>query len=429
MPLLRYNIRRFFSRVVLAAMLLLCVSASVQAQNYEVIYYFGYTDGYLPIGRLALDNAGNLFGTTALGGADDVGTVFKLEFEHRRWVLDQLYNFTGAYLGGCGGHRDGGCPSGGVVRDASGALYGTTSYGGAFGGGTVFRLSPSPKPPISGSTPWNESILYSFSGSDGAHPALGNLVLDPHGRLYGTTMSGGLNNCSGTCGTVFQLVPNGGTWSLRTIHYFAGPPNDGGVPYAGVTAGRLGQLYGTTAAGGTYGCGTVFRLTPSNSGTGWTETVLYNFTGGTDGCAPWAGVAVDNLGNLYGATTRSGANSGGTIFELSPSDGGWTYSLVFAMTGFGGPNANLTLDKAGNLYGTTSADGAYGNGNVFEISPSNGLWTYTSLYDFTCQLDGCAPEGGVAIDAAGNLYGTTSGGGYYLNDCYGTCGVAWQITP
>ena len=166
-------------------------------------------------------------------------------------------------------------------------------------------------------------------------------------------------------------------------------------------------------------------MTPS--GSGWIENVIYNFRDGTDGGYPYAGLIVDQSGNLYGTTTDAGTGGGGTVFELSPSGGGWTYSVLYSIAGpFGyqcGPAWALVMDVGGNLYGTTQCDGASGRGNVFKLTPSNGSWTYTSLYDFTGGSDGWLPLSSVVFDANGNLYGTAAAGG--ADDK----GVVWEITP
>jgi uncharacterized repeat protein (TIGR03803 family) len=162
---------------------------------------------------------------------------------------------------------------------------------------------------------------------------------------------------------------------------------------------------------------------------GCTQNVLYSFQGGSDGGNLIGSLIFDNSGNLYG-TTYWGGEGGGTVFKLTPSGASWTYSLIYNLTGGGGPAASLTMDAAGNLYGTTAADGAYGAGSVFKLTPSNGGWTETDLYDFTGGSDGANPWSNVTFDANGNLYGTTLGGGYTGGNCFpGGCGVVWEFTP
>jgi uncharacterized repeat protein (TIGR03803 family) len=187
---------------------------------------------------------------------------------------------------------------------------------------------------------------------------------------------------------------------------------------------QTGNLYGTTEGGPNCDgdSGTVYELTPSAQG--WTERQLYDFTCESDGFDPKAGLFIDQSGNLYGATSSGGSGNGGTVFELTPSSGSWAFSVLYSLGGSvgGSPARSLTMDTAGNLYGTNNG-GAYGRGNVFKMTPSNGGWTYASMYDFTGGNDGEYPISNVTFDANGNLFGTASGGGAY------GAGVVWEITP
>ena len=394
----------------------------------NIIHNFtGGQDGGNPYTGLTMDKAGNLYGTTYYGG-HDFGTVFRLKRSGSNWTLNPLYSFFGQTYG------DGGLPDARVIVGPDGSLYGTTEVGGGtdcFGGvgcGTVFNLRPKPTACLTGpnSCPWTETVLYRFSGGpDGGSPD-GDLLFDQAGNIYGTTQYGGANDN----GVVYELTPSGGSWTESVLYSFRGG-SDGGVPYAGVIFDQAGNLYGTTRAGGdlgcsfigNYGCGTVFQLTPS--GSGWAENVLYNFTGGNDGGLPNAGLISDKSGNLYGATITFGAGGGGTVFELTPSNGSWTLKTLHSFTGAplvaNGPHGTLVMDGAGNLYGTTVSGPVY-YGTVFELSPSNGGWTYKDLYDFTGGSDGEFPYCNVVIDAKGNLYGTTYGGGSQ------GVGVVWEIT-
>lgn len=276
-------------------------------------------------------------------------------------------------------------------------------------------------------------MLYRFTGSsDGATPGSGNVVFDQAGNLYGTTTSGGVQNCEfgSPCGVVYELTPSNGGWTESGLYSFQGG-SDGDTPEAGVIFDQAGNLYDTTAYGGLAcpgnGCGTVFRLAPS--GPDWTEKVLYTFRDGGDGANPEGGLIFDQSGNLYGTAANGGASDGGTVFELTPSSGNWTLALLYSLVGIGnpGPFGNLTMDAAGNLYGTTAGDGAYGYGSVFKLTPSNGGWTYTSLHDFCSSgipcSDGAYPYGNVILDENGNLFGTAS--------CSGPqgYGVVFEITP
>jgi uncharacterized repeat protein (TIGR03803 family) len=252
------------------------------------------------------------------------------------------------------------------------------------------------------------------------------VVFDSASNLYGTTQFSSGDNYDGM---VYELMPSDGGWKETAVYNFRAGAG-GAQPYAGVIFDNAGNLYGTTLGDGSYNCGVVFQLTPS--GSGWTENILYSFNPSDgDGCLPTAGVIFDQSGNLYGATLEGGSGGGGTVFELTPSNGSWTYNVLYSFNGSCGPSASLVMDGKGNLYGTTVCDGSYGYGNVFKLTPSGSSWAYTSLYDFTGGSDGARPSSNVVFDTAGNLYGTTSEGGY-LNYCAtggSGCGVVWEITP
>ena len=229
----------------------------------------------------------------------------------------------------------------------------------------------------------------------------------------------------------FQLTPSGGGWTEIVLYTFQGG-SDGAYPVGAVILDRSGNLYGTAAGGGDlacdapYGCGAVFQLTPS--GSGWTKNVIYTFHGGHDGNGTNAGLILDRSGSLYGSTGVGGSGGCGTVFMLTPSHGSWTFNTLYSFTGTNGPAATLLMDAAGNLYGTTVADGAYGHGNVFKLMRESGGWTYTSLYDFTGGSDGGNPESSVLFDVSGNLFGTTTFGGVGCTP-YPGCGVVWEISP
>ena len=206
------------------------------------------------------------------------------------------------------------------------------------------------------------------------------------------------------------------------LYSFPGGPA-GASPNAGVILDQAGNLYGVAVNGGTLNCGTVFELSPS--GSGWTETTLHTFTREDGGCYPVGGLTFDTHGDLIGTTCESNA----IVFMLSPTADGWTFSRLYTLGQGPCPGAQLTFDSAGNLYGTTEAGGAYNYGNVFRLSPSNGSWSYTDLYDFTNGSDGSNPHSNVLIDANGNLFGTTNAGGLAGYCPGGTCGTIWEITP
>ncbi len=340
----------------------------------KVLYSFKNNgrDGIYPVAALVLDASGNLYGTTTAGGSGTCsggcGTVFELTPTAGRWTEKVLYSFKN-------NGRDGTYPYAGVTFDASGDLYGTTYYGGGTtcnngnGCGTVFELAPT-----NGS--WTEAVRYAFqnNGTDGYRP-YAVLTLDVAGSLYGTTEEGGSGACSDGCGTVFELTPSGGSWTETILHSFNDDGTDGIYPAFGqaLIFDASGDLYGTTTDGGSgcggSGCGAVFELTPS--GGSWTETILHNFNdNGRDGTNPFAGLTFDTSGNLYGTTAGGGVHSYGTAFELTPVDGNWA-ERVYGFNGNGGsgPAAGLIFDGNGNLYGTTSAGGAYNHGTVFEITP------------------------------------------------------------
>jgi len=372
--------------------------SGAEAQTLSVVHNFtGGSDGGNPVNGFLMTSKEALYGTASSGGDSGMGVVFKVNGRGDETVL---HSFAGG--------ADGATPNGSVVADARNALYGTTTAGGASGMGTVFR--------VRGTT---ETVLYSFAGgADGADPQAG-LVMDAAGNLYGTTAGGG----PAGNGTVFELSPpteRHGQWS-ETVLYSFGTGSDGATPVAGVTLDASGNLYGTTSAGGDSGYGTVFQLTP---GTGWTETILHNFENADDGATPYAGLIADAAGNLYGAATDGGANGGGTVFELTPSGGSWTFSVLAGIPGWGisGTFRNLMFDASGNIYGTTHCDGANSAGTIYELTPSNGSWTYNLLYTFTGGSDGLYSISNLVM-RRGKLYGTTIQGGA------NGAGVIYALTP
>ena len=322
------------------------------------------------------------------------------------------------------GGSDGAYPQARVIFGPNGTLYGTAFIGGSYGYGTAFNLRPSAAACRTALCPWKETVLYNFTGgTDGGYPGYGDLTLDQAGDIYGTTQTGGKS-----MGVVYELTPPG-SWNLESVLYaFSGRDTDGAFPFNGVIFDNAGNLYGTTWAGGVGGVGTVFELMYP----GWTECTLNNFFNGNDGGYVNAGLIFDQSGNLYGATSGEGKNNGGTVFELTPgANCSWTLDTLYSFTHFSGdqcgPRGTLAMDGAGNLYGTTYCDGAYGYGNVFELTYPN--WTYTSLHDFTGGSDGGNPVSNVVFDSRGNLYGTTYYGGDLNCDGGYGCGVVWEITP
>jgi uncharacterized repeat protein (TIGR03803 family) len=392
--------------------LIINASQPMQGQTFRVIYAFtAGADGYQPYGGLTLDRGGNLYGTTT--DYTGPGTVFRLKSTNGNWVLDTLHTFNGS---------DGDMPQARVVFGPGGILYGTTPYGGSFGYGTVYSLGPPATACVTVTCPWRETVLYSFTGGlDGLVPWLVDPVFDNQGNLYGTTEAGGIGVAGGV---VFKLTLSNREWRESVIFNFPGTSH----PYSGVTFDMGGNLYGTTTNGGPFALGNVFQLAPS--GSGWTATDIYDFRGGSDGGVPIGGLIVDRSGRVFGTTSQS-SSGGGSVFDLSQSGANWTFDLVYGLNGSEGePLGNLVMDVAGNLYGTTFTGGANQFGTVFKLTPRNGGWTYTSLHDFTDGEDGGLPFGGPTMDANGNLYGTTTTGGLSGGNCpnYG-CGVVWEITP
>jgi uncharacterized repeat protein (TIGR03803 family) len=398
---------------------LLTVKAPLFAASTENVLYSFCTlsnclNGEGPSAGLIFDASGNLYGTTSEGGAYGEGGVFQLVLASGTWNETVLYSFC--KLANC---TDGEYPTAGLIFDAAGNLYGTTSEGGAYGNGTVFQLA------LIGGT-WNETVLYSFcstsSCSDGAIPKAG-LIFDTAGNLYGTTYQGGIVGCS--CGTVFQLERANGLWKRRTLHSFNA--KDGYHPTAGLVFDTFGNLYGTTFGGGATGYGTVFELTPTTNGH-WKENVLHNFqSNGKDGFLPNAGLIFDAVGNLYGTTVGGGTHGYGTVFELALTDGRWKERPLHSFNENGSdgyyPDAGLILDSASSFYGTTFAGGPNGFGTVFQLALTSGRWKEKQVWSFGKSTDGKYPYAGLILDAAGNLYGTTTEGGAYSG------GTVFEVTP
>jgi uncharacterized repeat protein (TIGR03803 family) len=248
-----------------------------------------------------------------------------------------------------------------------------------------------------------------------------NVILDSAGNLYGTTQGGGTSqNCKNFgCGTVFAASPvSGGGWTSKVIYNFTGG-TDGEAPAAGLALDSAGNLYGTTQNGGgsadcPNGCGTIFELSPNGDGT-WTETILHKFTGKNDGSYPLASLIIDPAGNLYGTASDGGAAvGGGVVFKLYNAGGRWKEAVLHNFVGTDGqfPSSALLRDAAGNLYGTTTGGGAHSDGVVFRLAPVSGGWKFSQLHDFTGAADGNQPVGDLAIDSAGRIYGATLLGGY-----------------
>ena len=419
--IMRWTLRFPVFAFVLTGAFIFASMPAAHAQTFSVLHTFtGGGDGWAPYAGLTIDSAGNLYGTTSEYGAGYSGTVFQIKRKNGAWLFSTLSDFSGNSYGRI--------PEGRPVFGPGGALYGTTLYGGTggcteLGCGAVYSLRPPQTFCRSVSCPWGDSSVYPFPGIGalGNQPELVDPAFDGAGNLYGTTSYGG----AGDSGNVFELVRSNGAWTATSIHDFDG--SDGYLPQSGVILDPQGNVYGTAFQGGPNNKGSVYQLT--NTGSSWTFETLYAFPNAADGSNPVGALVRDRAGNLYGSTFVGGVNGGGTIFELSPSGGGWNFTVLYSITGTGGnpgPLTALTLDAAGNLYGTNYLAGAFGYGSVFKLTNNHGTWSYTDLHDFTGGSDGSYPISEVVMDANGNLYGTASGGGS-LPQC--RCGVVWEIAP
>ena len=372
----------------------------IPVQTVNVIYGFGGDeDGEYADTDLETDSAGNIYGTTVLGGDFGGGTVFQLSHGPNGWVHTVLYSFTGGV--------DGGEPYKGVTLDREGNLYGTAVTGGSGscegGCGVVYKL-------INSGGTWTQTVIHAFTGGhDGSGPGA-RVTVDRSGNIYGMTPTGGANGL----GTIYKInKENGGTWTFRVIHTFTGGA-DGGSGSAGRMILSHGHLYGAATTGGTYGSGVVFELTPKRGGE-WHFRTIYSFQGQPDGNFPYGALLFDHSGNLYGTTYYGGANGIGAVYELSPRPvGEWEETVLYSFqsgTDGNSPISNLVFDNAGNLYGTTS-EGGLGSGTIFKLSPTGGgQWMETVVHPFQGPPDGAFPYNGMVADRFGNFYGATVHGG------------------
>jgi len=425
-------------------------SSAIAGSKETVLHSFNtFSGGVFPMAGLIADSSGNLYGVTWQGGvgkaANGYGTVFELTPSSKGWTQKVLYRFAGG--------TDGIGPDVHLIFDQAGDLYGGTCCGGQSKFGTIFKLTPQ-----NGS--WTKTTIHSFNGTDGNNPS-GPLIFDQAGNLYGECAQGGEH----ADGSIFELSPPvqpGDSWTETTLYSFGSETanHDGAWPNGGLVLDQKDNLFGTTSYGGTTagikkcnyaGCGVVFELSPpSKKGNPWTETVLHNFTSGTDGANPESGM-IFHQGNLYGTTANGGTKGWlglGAVFEMSPGKGGdWTETIIYRFP----PNNNdgipeevvwgLTADPAGNLYGTTV--GGYGKGcpyaqcgTVYELKPPASMgtaWTERTLFQFS-GLDGIEPVGSLLLSNSGVLYGATESGGAkgkYCTQIHGLdgCGTVFQIIP
>jgi uncharacterized repeat protein (TIGR03803 family) len=410
--------------------LLLSFPLHAGAQTETLLFSFGNNSGGWMPATVTTDGSGNYYGT---GGAGN-GMVYQIYPSGSGWKEKMIHSF--------GDTADGASPTPSLIFDGQGNLYGSTYFGGKSPScpasgctGIVYELSPTT------SGPWKLTVLHTFTGGAGGASPIG-LVFDSAGNIFGMTQTGG--NMSGVCasssgcGTAFRLSPkSGGGWQFTSIHTFNG--NDGLSPQGSLLVDASGNLYGSTAWGGnskycsTYGlngCGTVFRLTPTGKG-GYGISGLHHFSDLGDGANPGSLLVFDASGNLYGGTGQGGSSAPyGVIFELSPTASGpWTFNSIHNFTDSTsgkGIYGGLTIDAAGTIYGSSPYGGtqACDCGAVFKLAPGTNGWTFTLLHAFTgSNTDGFNPGGNLILDSSGNLFGITFLGGAYSG------GTFYEITP
>jgi uncharacterized repeat protein (TIGR03803 family) len=355
---------------------------ALPAQTLTTLHSFDDTDGWEPAAGLIKGTNGNLYGATTRGGTDNAGTIFEIT---PSGTLTTLLNFD---------KTDGNEDFGNLVLGTDGNFYGTTELGGAHSDGTIFKITPS----------GTLTTLHSFDSTDGAQPRAG-LVQGTNGNFYGTTEFGGKGaSCTGNCGTLFEITPNG---TLTTLYNFCSITGckDGCYPNGNLIVGANGNLYGTTLqCGTTQYDGTVFEITPSGK-----LTTLFSFDG-KDGASPYGALVLATNGNFYGTTTGGGAKDDGTVFEITPSGTLTTlYSFCAETKCTDGktPYGGLIQGTNGNFYGTTQAGGANNYGSIFEVTISG---TLSILHSFD-STDGAQPYAGLVQGTNGDLYGTTFFGG------------------
>lgn len=420
--------------LTLAMFFLVCTCVAFGQVQYKVIYNFGMnggiSDGFDPFGGPIFDSKGNMYGVTYSGGVltdlcpSGCGTVYKLSpNQDGTWTESVIHSFIDSV--------DGMAPNAGLISDAQGNFYGTTS---GYGNnpcyppycGTVFELTSSPD------GNWTATVLYAFTGQDDGNVAGGPLTFDPEGNLYGDTAFGGTHGE----GTVFELSPpiNGDAWTESTLYNFCsqGGCKDGSIPALGVSFNSKGNLFGAAETGGAFGFGGVFRLSPTPSGQ-WVEDVVHSFDD-TDGNDPTGEFIFDSSGNLYGTTYGGGNNRKnyctgrdrdgqlpigtrcGSVFEIQHSSGDET-SFFFDGTNGGNPLGGLVLSN-GTFYGATTGGGRHTYGSVFRLRGTK----ETVLHSFSCGSDGARPDGLLALHS-GRLYGTTTECGAFNQ------GVVFEISP
>jgi uncharacterized repeat protein (TIGR03803 family) len=377
-------------------------SPALAAQESIVYAFTGGADGGFPQGGVIADANGNFYGVTTSDGTGHNGVVYELSPPakgQKSWTQTTLYNFTGG--------NDGGVPQVSLMIDKKGTLYGTTYAGGASGEGVVFKLTP----PASGATSWKEKVLWTFTGgNDGSEPS-GTLIMDAAGNLYGTTTGGG-TGVVGTVFELSPPAKGQSVWAETVLYNFTGN-NDGGEPFGRMLFGSDGNLYGTTAGYGQYNYGTIYRLIAPTTGGTWSFSLLHAFADGKDGAVPRDGLIQGSDGTLYG-TTAGFDSTWGNVFKLSTDRSGYQvlYNIPGG-TGFtgNGPWQTVSLDASGALYGTTFGTDANASGTVFKVNPpaaGSTKWTHSVLHTFAPGAGGQFPYSTVLI-GNGYVYGTTYG--------------------
>ncbi len=398
---------RLFRTLRIFSFSMLALSAYAFGQTEKILYEFNGGTGSSPAGNLIFDAAGNLYGTTTTGGSETRGAVYELSpAAGGGWTQTTLHSFTGG--------SDGSEPEAGLVFDATGNLYGTTAWGGVYGYGTVFELSP-----LSGGG-WTEQVLYSFTNStDGANPN-GALTFDMAGNLYGTCIFGGAHDQ----GVVYELSPVvGGGWTENVI--LSGSPAHGADFFGSVVFDSSGNLYATASTDGSFNAGAIYRLRYT-AGV-WKASVIYTFQNGADGSSP-VGLIYRAPNRFFGVTNGGGTYGYGTAYELTlGANGTWSKTILYnfgnSSAGALPPIFSLTVGPSGRLYSASSQGGSSGFGTAFALVQSAGIWQEKILHNFTINSDAGNPNGGVVLDGAGNLYGVGANGGTWES------GAVYKITP
>jgi hypothetical protein len=393
---------------VTVAGLVLFLSVVCASAKEIPIFRFNGENGSQPQAGLVAGANGHLYGTASVGGNRSChfrgcGVVFELAPNSSGgWTEKVIHFFTG-------GTSDTSVPTTDLIFDTKGNLFGATGSNDNYG--AVYELSPG-----TGGT-WTEKVIYQFNNQ--AYEPGAHLAFDSQGNLYGSLIQTFNGN-----GAVFQLSPQSdGTWKETLIHSFTRTNGDGATPDGGVVIDAKGNIYGATSVAGLSNYGIVYELSPNGSG-GFSESILFTFTGQSTGQNPSAPLTIDANGNLFGTTT-------GLVFELSPSGGKWNETVLYSFGGSpdGARASGVVFDAKGNLYSTTQCGGSGCNnpgcGIVFELSPqSGGSWKETILYNFESATDGSQSVAGVLIDSTGNIYGTTQYGGTRLGN-----GTVFEIQP